>query len=94
MLSAWHASDTATSTLSGTSMAAPHVAGAAAAYLQTNTSATPAQVATALGNAATSGVVTNPGTGSPNKLLYSDPGGGGGPDPEPDTHADSGAGLR
>ncbi|MDA0174221.1 S8 family peptidase [Solirubrobacter taibaiensis] len=84
VLSTWNTSDTATSTLSGTSMASPHVAGAAAVYLQTNTSATPAQVATALTTAATSGVITSPGTGSPNKLLYSDPGGGGGnPNPEP-----------
>ncbi|MEU5398559.1 S8 family peptidase [Streptomyces sp. NPDC005963] len=68
--SAWHTSDTATSTISGTSMAAPHVAGAAALYLATNTGATPAQVSTALTTAATAGVVTNPGPGSPNRLLY------------------------
>ncbi|WP_309112557.1 S8 family serine peptidase [Saccharothrix sp.] len=67
--SAWHTSDTATNTISGTSMASPHVAGAAAVYLAANTSATPQQVRDALVNAATSGVVTSPGTGSPNKLL-------------------------
>ncbi|MFF0066392.1 S8 family peptidase [Streptomyces sp. NPDC005279] len=65
----WNTNDTATSTISGTSMATPHVAGAAAVYLAGHTSATPAQVATALVNGATSGVVTSPGTGSPNKLL-------------------------
>jgi subtilisin family serine protease len=65
----WNTSDTATNTISGTSMATPHVAGAAAVYLAGHTSATPAQVATALVNGATSGVVTSPGTGSPNKLL-------------------------
>ncbi|MFE4537286.1 S8 family peptidase [Streptomyces scopuliridis] len=67
--SAWNTSDTATSSISGTSMATPHVAGAAAIYLAGHPTATPAQVATALVNGATNGVVTNPGTGSPNKLL-------------------------
>ncbi|MFD5449450.1 S8 family peptidase [Streptomyces sp. NPDC127100] len=65
----WNTSDTATSTISGTSMATPHVAGAAAVYLANHTSATPAQVATALVNGATTGKVTGPGTGSPNRLL-------------------------
>jgi subtilisin family serine protease len=73
--SAWSTGDTATSTISGTSMASPHVAGAAALYLANNRSATPAQVSTALTSAATSGVVTNPGTGSPNRLLYVGDGG-------------------
>ncbi|MCK7623177.1 S8 family peptidase [Streptomyces sp. RS10V-4] len=67
--SAWNTSDTATNTISGTSMATPHVAGAAAVYLAGHPTATPAQVATALVNGATSGVVTSPGSGSPNKLL-------------------------
>ncbi|MFL1904127.1 S8 family peptidase [Streptomyces tauricus] len=65
----WYTSDTATNTISGTSMATPHVAGAAAVYLAGHTSATPAQVATALVNGATTGKVTSPGTGSPNRLL-------------------------
>ncbi|EFL42816.1 peptidase, S8A (subtilisin) subfamily [Streptomyces griseoflavus Tu4000] len=65
----WHTSDTATSTISGTSMATPHVAGAAAVYLAGHTSATPAQVASALVNGATTGKVTGPGSGSPNRLL-------------------------
>ncbi|GAA1342577.1 S8 family peptidase [Saccharothrix algeriensis] len=68
--STWHTSDSATNTISGTSMASPHVAGAAAIYVSANPSATPAQVETALVNAATSGKISNPGTGSPNKLLY------------------------
>ncbi|HEX6870778.1 MAG TPA: S8 family serine peptidase [Micromonosporaceae bacterium] len=68
--SAWNTSDTATNTISGTSMATPHVAGAAALVLAQNTSYTPAQVRDSLVNNATNGVVTNPGTGSPNKLLY------------------------
>ncbi|MEV0254904.1 S8 family peptidase [Streptomyces sp. NPDC050732] len=65
----WHTGDTATNTISGTSMATPHVAGAAAIYLAGHTSATPAQVSSALVNGATPSVVTSPGTGSPNKLL-------------------------
>ncbi|MER6958306.1 S8 family peptidase [Streptomyces sp. NPDC000618] len=65
----WYTSDTATNTISGTSMATPHVAGAAAVYLAGHTSATPAQVATALTGGATTGVVTSAGTGSPNRLL-------------------------
>ncbi|MBX9423142.1 MULTISPECIES: S8 family peptidase [Streptomyces] len=73
--SAWNTGDTATNTISGTSMAAPHVAGAAALYLGNNPTATPAQVGTALVNAATPNVVTNPGTGSPNRLLYVGDGG-------------------
>ncbi|WP_328503786.1 S8 family peptidase [Streptomyces sp. NBC_00457] len=65
----WYTSDTATNTISGTSMATPHVAGAAAVYLANHTSSTPAQVASALTGGATTGVVTSPGTGSPNRLL-------------------------
>lgn len=68
--SAWRTSDTATNTISGTSMASPHVAGAAALHLADNPTATPAQVSSALTAAATTGVVTSPGTGSPNRLLY------------------------
>ncbi len=68
--SSWKTSDTATNTISGTSMATPHVVGGAALYLSTNPTATPQQVRDNLVNAATTGVVTNPGTGSPNKLLF------------------------
>jgi subtilisin family serine protease len=55
---------------SGTSMAAPHAAGVAAMYLSANPTAVPATVVSALVNNATSGVLKNIGTGSPNRLLY------------------------
>ena len=69
--SAWHTSSTAAATVSGTSMAAPHVAGVAALYLQGAPSATPATVADAVAAAATANAVSGAGPGSPNRLLYS-----------------------
>ncbi|MFF3338139.1 S8 family peptidase [Streptomyces flavidovirens] len=69
--SAWKDNDTATSTISGTSMAAPHTAGVAALYVSANPTATPAQVRDALVNNATPDKVQDPRTGSPNRLLYS-----------------------
>ncbi|MDI3417579.1 S8 family peptidase [Streptomyces luteolus] len=69
--SAWKDSNSATKTISGTSMAAPHVAGAAALYLADNPSASPAQVRDAIVNNATNGKVQDPKSGSPNKLLHS-----------------------
>jgi subtilisin family serine protease len=68
--SSWYTNDTATNTISGTSMATPHVVGVAALYLQSNPLATPAGVATALTTGATTGKVTSPGSGSPNRLLF------------------------
>ncbi|MFE7620415.1 S8 family peptidase [Streptomyces sp. NPDC057496] len=67
--SSWNTGDSATNTISGTSMASPHVAGAAALYLADHPSESPAQVSAGLVAAASSGVVTSPGTGSPNRLL-------------------------
>jgi subtilisin family serine protease len=63
-------SDTGAVIMSGTSMAAPHVAGAAALVLGASPSSTPAQVRDFLVNQATAGALANPGTGSPNLLLY------------------------
>lgn len=71
ILSAWASSNTATATLSGTSMASPHVAGVAALYKQANPSASSSTIRNAIVNNATTGVVSNAGTGSPNRLLYS-----------------------
>ena len=71
ILSAWATSNTATATLSGTSMASPHVAGVAALYKQANPGASASTVRNAIVNGATTNVVTNAGTGSPNRLLYS-----------------------
>jgi subtilisin family serine protease len=68
--SAYVGSDTATLTASGTSMATPHVAGAAALILADNPTYTPAQVGQALLADATPGVVTDAGVGSPNRLLH------------------------
>ncbi|GLZ43306.1 S8 family serine peptidase [Actinokineospora sp. NBRC 105648] len=69
-----------TTSMSGTSMATPHVAGASALYLSANPSATPAQVRDALVNNASSGKITDL-KGSPNKLLNTSFIGGGNPDP-------------
>lgn len=80
--SAWYTSNTALNTISGTSMASPHVAGAAALYLEGAPGATPATVANALISNSTANKVTSAGSGSPNRLLYTlafGSGGGGGP---------------
>jgi aqualysin 1 len=69
--SSWYTSTTATNTISGTSMASPHVAGVAALYLQGNPGASPATVTNAITSTATTGKVTSAGTGSVNRLLYS-----------------------
>lgn len=69
--SSWNTSDTATNTISGTSMATPHVTGVAALFLETNPGASPATVTSAIINASTLNHVTSAGTGSPNRLLYS-----------------------
>jgi subtilisin family serine protease len=71
VMSAGIASDTATRVMSGTSMSAPMVAGSAAVYRAANPTANPATVAQVITSTATAGVVTNIGSTSPNKLLYS-----------------------
>jgi subtilisin family serine protease len=69
--SAYYTSGTATASMSGTSMAAPHTAGVAAVLLSQNPALTPAQVAGTLASNATAGVITAARTGTPNRLLYS-----------------------
>ena len=87
--SAWYQSDTQTNTISGTSMATPHVVGAAALYLNANPNATPSQVASALTGNATPNTITlhsrSASNGTPNLLLYTGFIGGGGSDPVPNT---------
>ena len=67
--SAWYTSTTSTNTISGTSMASPHVAGAIALVLQSNRNASPSAVSNYLTDTATSGRLSGV-AGSPNKLLY------------------------
>ncbi|EXU68764.1 serine protease [Streptomyces sp. PRh5] len=65
----WNTGDDATNTISGTSMATPHVVGAAAVYLSGHQDAKPADVAKGLTDGATADKISNPGEGTPNKLL-------------------------
>ena len=69
--SSWNTSDTATNTISGTSMATPHTTGVAALYLQLHPGASPPQVRDALFAATTKGVVTSSKTTN-NHLLFTD----------------------
>jgi len=68
--SSWYTSNSATNTISGTSMATPHTAGVAALYLQSHSAATPQQVRDALYAASTKGIVTSSKTAN-NHLLFS-----------------------
>jgi subtilisin family serine protease len=67
--SAWSSGDTATNTISGTSMATPHTTGVAALYLQSNPGASPQTVRDALATNTDKGVVKNSRTAS-NNLLF------------------------
>jgi subtilisin family serine protease len=69
--SAYFTSNASAATGSGTSMAAPHVAGVAALYLAGQPAAAPAQAVQTLLDQTTTGRLSNIGAGSPNRLLYS-----------------------
>jgi subtilisin family serine protease len=59
-----------TNTISGSSMASPHVAGVAALYKQTYGNASTATIDTWIKTNATAGVITGNPAGTPNRLLY------------------------
>ena len=67
----WNTSSSATNTISGTSMASPHVAGAAALAVQANPGATPTAIGWLLVSTASQNKIESVGGGSPNLLLYS-----------------------
>lgn len=68
--SAWYTSDTATATISGTSMASPHVAGVAARVLQGSPGSSPATVRNSIVNAATTSRLSGIPSGTANRLLF------------------------
>jgi subtilisin family serine protease len=72
---------------SGTSMASPHVAGVAALLLEESPGITPGQLLQRMLDSATPDVVGDPGTGSPNKLLFTGDIEGPEPAPEPEPSA-------
>jgi hypothetical protein len=69
--SAWYTSTTASNTISGTSMASPHVAGVAALGLEIAPNSSVTQITNWITSTATPGVIADAGTGSPNLLVYS-----------------------
>jgi subtilisin family serine protease len=90
--SAWNTSNTATNTISGTSMATPHVTGAAAAYLSGHLGSSPSTVGNALKQVASTGHLTGLVGSTPNLLLFvgfsqGAEGGGGGGSPPPNVDA-------
>lgn len=71
IVSAWATGNTAAASLSGTSMAAPHVAGMAALTLSANPQFTPLQVTSNIVRSATPNLIADAGPGSPNRLAFS-----------------------
>ena len=70
IMSTWYTSNSATNSISGTSMASPHVAGAAVLVLAADNAASPATVRSRIYNKVSTNKLTDIGTGSPNRLLY------------------------
>lgn len=68
--SAWINGSNASRSISGTSMASPHVAGAAALLLEQFPSASPQKIEELMLRAATTGTISNVGSGSPNLMLF------------------------
>jgi oryzin len=74
IISTWIGSNTATNTISGTSMAAPHVAGLVAYFQALEGLTSPSSIANRIISLSTTGKVTNAGTGSPNRIVYNNSG--------------------
>lgn len=72
-----------TDTMSGTSMASPHTAGAVALLLEKSPNASPAQITSQLLNNATRGPISGVPSSTPNLLIFTDPASGGTPTPTP-----------
>lgn len=85
IVSTWHTGSTALATLSGTSMASPHVAGAIAQLLEVAVDATPSAIAQQLISGTTLNVIQGAGTNSPNRLVYADANTSASPSPPPVT---------
>lgn len=83
--SAWYTSNTATNTISGTSMASPHTAGVAALYLEANPGSSPAQVRDAIFSETTKDIVTSSSTANNDLLSMGFLNAGGDPPPDENT---------
>ena len=92
ILSAWHTGDSASKSISGTSMASPHVAGVVAAWLGQKPKATPADIDALLEQHSAKGLIQDPAKGSPNRLLQLLPMAQGSPEKTPDNGSGEGPG--
>lgn len=73
IVSTWHTSTSATNTISGTSMASPHVAGTVALFLQQFGNKTPAEMDQILKTKGSKNVFSSLPNGTPNLLVHTDP---------------------